>query len=92
MAVIGSFTQQPADKLDYDVDYSEWLQSGDSVLSTVVTAEPTGLTLADLIVGSKVKVWVSGGVNLTKYKITVTTTTALDRIKQDELKVSIKET
>jgi hypothetical protein len=91
MAVIGSFTQQPADKLDYDVDYSEWLQTGDSVLSTVVTASPSGLTLSDLIVGSKVKVWVSGGVNLTKYKITVTTTTALGRIKQDELKVSIKE-
>jgi hypothetical protein len=91
MAVIGSFTQQPADRLDYDVDYSDWLQAGDSVLSTVVTVAPTGLDVTGLLIGKKVKVWVSSGADLTKYKVTITTTTTLGRVKQDELKVSIKD-
>ena len=91
MALIGSYSQQPADKLDYDIDYSEWLVTGDSLLSATVTVDPVGLTVDHIIVGKKIKVWAYGGTNLVKYKITVTATTSLGRIKQDEIKLSIKD-
>ena len=91
MAIIGTFTQQPAERMDYDIEYNEWLLSGDSLLSVVAVVAPVGLEVTTLIVGTKVKVWASNGTDLTKYKITLTTTTALGRIKQDEIKLSIKD-
>ena len=92
MAIIASYVQQPSDRLDYEVDYTDWLPPGDSLLSTAVTAAPAGLVVdPPLVVGERVKLWVSSGVAATKYKVTVTTTTTLGRIKQDELVFSIKE-
>lgn len=89
MAFIANFVQQPADRLDYDIPYD--VASGDSVLSTVATVSPAGLTVTALVVGNKVKLWVEGGTNGVSYKVTVTTTTTLGRIKQDELKFKIKD-
>ena len=92
MAVIASYTQQPADNLDYDIDYGEWLSNADSLLSATVAVAPAGLTVqSPLVVGERVKLWVSGGTSGTKYKVTVTTTTTLGRIKQDEIKFSVKD-
>lgn len=98
MAIIASFSQQPADKLDYDVWYAnspdgapDWLNSGDVIESAVVTAAPAGLTVMDLVFGDRVKLWVSEGISGMTYKVTVTVTTTEGRVKQDELKFKIKE-
>lgn len=89
MAVIASYTQQPADRLDYDIPYE--VSSDDSVLSAVVAVSPVGLTVNEVVSGNTVKLWVEGGTTGTTYKVTVTTTTSLGRIKQDELKFKIKD-
>ena len=89
--LIGSFTQQPADVLDYDIPYD--VTEGDSVQSAVATVTPAGLTVQPPLVipGNKVKLWVSGGTSGVTYKVEVTTTSTLGRVKQDELRFRVKD-
>ena len=89
MAVIANYTQQPSERLDYDIPYD--LETGDSIASATATVTPAGLTVNSLITGSTVKLWVEGGVSGTTYKAEITTTTALGRTKQVEVKFKIRE-
>ncbi len=89
MAVIATYTQQPADRLDYDIPVD--LNDGDSIASAVVTVTPAvGLTVNSLVVGDTVKLWVEAG-TVGTYKAETTITTTLGRIKQVEVKFRIKE-
>jgi hypothetical protein len=93
MSVLEKFTKQPADVQDYDIDFSEYLASmGDDVaLSYVVSADP-GITLVySMLTGAVVKVFLSGGVTGTSYKVTTTLTTMGGRVKQAEIVVRVKE-
>lgn len=90
MAVIDTYTQQPADRLDYDIPYV--LTSPDTLNTVQVTVAPVGLTVDAGIIGTdKVKLWVEGGTAGIRYKIDITVTTTLGRIKQDELYIRVKE-
>ena len=92
MAILATYTQQPADRLDYDFDYTNWLFDGDTVQSAIAASTPTGLTVGTPVVSlTKVKLWISGGTNLATYKVTVTTTTVDGRIKQDEIRIKVKD-
>lgn len=91
--ILGTFTKQPADEWDYDIDYSEWLTAGDNVQNASVTVAPTGSLMIDAVFinDPRVKIWVSGGTNGVTYKLTVTMNSADGRIKQDEFKLRVKE-
>lgn len=90
---LGTFTKQPVEVKDYDLDYSEWLVAADTVEAAEVTVEPAGLTVGSVFTqDKKIKVWLSAGTNGTVYKLTVTMTTADGRVKQDEFKVKVKDT
>lgn len=90
---LGTFTKQPVEVKDYDLDYSEWLVAADTVEAAEVTVEPAGLTVGYVFTqDKKIKVWLSAGTNGTVYKLTVTMTTADGRVKQDEFKVKVKDT
>ena len=98
MAKIGSFTKQPGDILDYDVDYSAWLIEGDAVsASTVLIELLAGQSPGTLAVSgknnltSRVKLWLTGGANGDSYKVTVTMTSTEGRVKQDEFTMKVKE-
>lgn len=93
MSLLGSKEKQPADVLDYDIDYRDWLTEGDNVQSTTVTVSPSGELSVDSIFNNDpvVKIWVSGGNDKTTYKLTVTTSTADGRVKQDEFKIKVKD-
>lgn len=92
MTVLSIFTQQPADVLDYDVEYADFLVPPDALASATVAVTPTGLTVAAPVkVGTRYKLWVSGGTSSVTYKVTITVTTTLGRTKQDELKFKIKD-
>lgn len=90
--ILGTYTKQPADVLDYDVDYSEFLAGIDTLANKTVVATPAGINVdQSFIVGGRIKVWLSGGTNGVTYKITVTATTSDGRVKQDEFKVKVKD-
>lgn len=89
---LGNFNKQPVEVKDYDIDYSEWLSPGDTVQSAVVVVAPTGLVIDSTFTSdTAVKVWLSGGTTGTQYKLTVTTTTADGRVKEDEFKIRVKD-
>lgn len=92
MAIVASYEQQPADYLDYALDYDEFLPADDAPMSCTVAVAPVGLTVSSPVVtGRQVKYWVSGGASGIKYKVTLTMTSVLGRIKQDEVRFSIKD-
>lgn len=100
--LLGKFQKQPAETLDYDIDFSEFLSDNDTLVTTgeppvpsplSVTVFPTGLTLGPTIAiqPTVVKQWVSGGVDGQRYKITLTVTSNAGRVKQVEFTVRVKE-
>lgn len=91
MALVGSFKQQPAETLDYDIDFSEWLPPNDHMVSASVAVTPAGLSTSFAIENQRVKVWCWDGVSNTTYKITVTATTNDFRVKEVEFKVKVKD-
>ena len=103
MTILGTFIKQPADRLDYDFDYSLFLIDVDTLetavfeVVTLVESEteittPNPLAIdAEVVADTYTKVWVSGGEIGYIYKISCTVTTGHGRVKQDELKIKIKE-
>lgn len=90
---LGAIIQQPAEVLDYDLDFTNWIgATGDVVISTEVTSTPAGLEIVALV-GSptRVKLWISGGTDGQVYSVEITSTTQGGRVKQDELAVHIRE-
>ncbi|MDQ7731623.1 hypothetical protein QT231_02865 [Halomonas sp. SpR1] len=96
MAILGTFTMQPADEWDYDIDYSEWLAESDGLSDTVaptVEVTPPGLVVESITRdydNRRVKVWLSGGADSERYKVEVTTRTREGRVRQDEFFVIVR--
>lgn len=98
---LGTVTKQPADFLDYDIDFSDWLVGTDLIaeLDVVVTRDD-GLSLGagDLdpryIINNQTvaKLWLADGVDGEGYKIEITMTTDDGRVKQVELRVRVRDT
>lgn len=91
--MLGVLTKQPADILDYDVNFEEWLSEDDTVASAGAVVEPAGeITITDVLISNPiVKIWLAGGVDGSSYKITVTTTTAFGRKKETEFRIRVKD-
>ena len=91
--VLGIFEKQPADVLDYDFDFSDWLADrGDTITSQTVVSSDAGLTVGSVsMVAGVVKAFVSGGTSGTKYKLTCTVVTDGGRTKQVEITLKVKE-
>jgi hypothetical protein len=93
MTILATFTKQPADVQDYDVDYSDWLAGFSDTGASATVAVESGITLNLYTLASGVvKVWLSGGADGSTYKITTTLTTTGGRTKQAEIRIKVKET
>jgi len=96
MAILGTFTMQPADEWDYDIDYSRWMTASDGLSENVapeVTVTPEGLTVESVTRdydNRRVKVWLSGGEDGQRYKVEVTTRTSEGRVRQDEFFIIVR--
>lgn len=92
MSILGTVTQQPAERLLYGIDYSEYLSSGDTVVSATTAVTPDGLVVDGVTTSDYgVNLRVSSGVSGVRYKVEVTVTTSCGCIIQDELIFRIKE-
>ena len=87
------FFKQPPEVLDYDIDLSSWMPSGDTISAvSVVSSSP-----ADLVVqtfsstDTSVKIWLLGGTDGNTYKVTATITTAQGRVKEIDFKIRVKD-
>ena len=93
MALLGKFTKQPNEILDYDVDFTKWFSNRDDLPASFVTVVQPGLTLIDSALDGKiVKLVISGGADGQTYKVTVRLTTNLELVKEADFQIKVKET
>lgn len=89
---LATFKKQPSETQDYDIDFTEYLADlGDTASSHVVIAD-AGITInTSTLTAGVVKVWVAGGTDGQKYKITARITTAGTRVREAEITIAVKE-
>lgn len=77
-----TFTKDPSDVLDYMFDWSDWLASGETI-STYVLTVPTGITKdSESNTGTTVTIWLSGGTSGASYEIACKITTATRTVEK----------
>lgn len=91
--MLGQSIKQPADHLDYDITFEDWLPDGDTIVSASTSLDIAGelVVTNTLVLSPIVKVWVSGGVDGKTYKLTVLATTQQGRVKEVEFKLRVKD-
>lgn len=87
---LGFATHDPAESLDYTIDWSEVLAVGESV-SVATWSVATGLTKgAESIVSPYSTVWLSGGTAGTRYLVDCQITTSASRIFNRSFEVRVE--
>jgi hypothetical protein len=89
---LGTFVKQPNEILDYIVDYSEWFVGRSDTPLQQNTTVDAGITLSSsTLIGTSVKVVLSGGTNGVKYKVTTRLTTTAGIVREGDFYVQVKE-
>lgn len=85
-------TKQPADVLDYDVDFVRWLPPGDRIISALSTIDDaTAVIDRTDFSDTAAKVWISGGLDGENGKVSLTIVTLEGRTKQFCFNLKIRE-
>jgi len=85
------FVKDPDAVLDYTVDWSSWLESGETISSHTITV-PTGITKdSDSELSGVVTIWLSGGVDGTNYIVACEITTSLSRVDERSILIRCRE-
>ena len=87
----GAFTKDPASRLDWVWDWTDWLAAGETITAQTVTA-PDGLTVEPPThADGKVTVWISGGTTGKVYRVTCQITTDSGRIDERSITIRVIE-
>jgi hypothetical protein len=85
-------TKRPEDVLDYDVDFSRWLATDDTITDAEVTVSDGTVVADDFeFTDQVVKVWLSGGEDGDTVFVTVKATTAQEREKEICFRLRIRK-
>lgn len=92
--LIGSPTKTPTEIKRYKIDYSDWLDTGETVISKTFTASgdgnlitvPTSSIAGD---GQSVTFFIAGGDDGNTYELLVQVVTSGGQTKEDELQVTV---
>jgi hypothetical protein len=91
---LGNFNKTPAERKRYAIDYSDWLDTGETLSSYTLTVSPSGgLTVdtASLTTGSTVLVFfASGGSSGSQYTLDVKANTSGGQIKEDTVLFNVR--
>lgn len=86
-----TFTQDPQDRLDYEVDWADWLPTGDTVIASAwASSDPVLVLEDDAFTTTSAVVFVSGGTLGQSYLVTNHIETGQGREKDQTLKIKIK--
>ena len=97
--ILGRKEKQPVEIKDYPINYAGWLAvAGDTLIDVdadvVCLSNPddTSLIVHNLTISpTAVSVWLSGGTDGERYKVSVTVTTQGGRVDQSEFIVKVKD-
>ena len=82
-----SFLKDPDAVLDYMFDWSSWLQSGETISTSTMTAS-TGITVdSDVATTTTTTVWLSGGTAGVNYTVTNHITTSNSRAEDQTITI-----
>lgn len=86
-----TFTKDPSAVLDYAFNWSDWLATGETISSHVITVD-TGLTKdSDSEALGVVTVWLSGGTAGTAYKVACKITTSAGRTDERTMWIKVAD-
>ena len=87
----GQFPKRTTAKLDYLFDWSLWLETGETIVSYVLTVESGITKVSDAKVNNDkaVVVWLEGGTLGERYTIDCTITTTSARIDPRRMEIEI---
>lgn len=90
--VLRTHTKDPDARLDYPLQWDEWLPTGDSIVASTWACDDPALVLEDSeIAGTITVIWISGGVLGQTYIVTNRITTFDGpRIDDRSLKIKIR--
>lgn len=104
MALLDRFNKQPAEIKKYQIDYSEWLATGETVTSVVTAVtllnpatddvgEPTLIVGTTQIVGGTVyEYYMSSGTDGKRYKVTFQASTSDSQTVESEIEFKVTDT
>lgn len=86
-----TWKKDPSDALDWAWDWSRWLQTGETIVSKVVTPA-SGITVDNsTMTADHVVVWLSGGTVGVQYKVAVKITTNQGRTAERTIRINVEE-
>ena len=85
-----AFLKDPDAKLDYSVDWSEWLEEGDSISASVWTVTAGITKISDAHANGVATIWLSGGTAETQYNVANKITTTAGRIDERTLSIIVQ--
>ena len=91
---LGKFRKTPAERKRYTVDYTDWLDTSETVTAVNYTITPSGMVVdaqAILTGNKKISFYVSGGNNEETYNIDVKATTSSGQIKEDVVSFFVRD-
>jgi len=94
--LLAEFEQGANDYLQYEIDYSQWIQAGEVLTTSVATVQdntPTPLQVSTLldVSASKVNLIVHGGEPGAYYNILLLTSTDTPQTQEDCISMYIRE-
>lgn len=94
---LGSFVKTPIERKRYAIDYSEWLDTGETLTTVVytipvVTTPPLVVDATSIGSGNTLAVFfISGGLNGRQYTVEVVATTSGGQIKEDTVLFTVRD-
>ena len=87
---VRTYSKDPDAILDYWLDWSEWLSSGDGIEASSWFSSPTGLTIFDASFGTAFALaWISGGTDGVDYLVTNRITTEDGRVEDRTFQLAV---
>ncbi len=93
MGFLGRPTKAPSEEIDYDIDFSAWLDARAETIASFTTDCDSGIVVdRALQVGGIVRVFIKGGQNGRAYRVIAEITTAGGLVKRGEIQVRVRGT
>ncbi|CAB4124508.1 hypothetical protein UFOVP55_5 [uncultured Caudovirales phage] len=95
---LGRFSKTPSERKRYAIDYSEWLDTGETVVSYTFAATPVDATTTFTVdasslgsAGTSIVFFVSGGSNNSQYTVDVKAATSGGQVKEDTILFTVRD-
>lgn len=95
---LGSFVKSPVERKRYTIDYTDWLDSGETVTACAFSVTPTSISSPFVVDASSIAAdglsvvyFVNGGVDKSNYTVDVQATTSGGQVKEDTIYYAVRD-